>query len=546
MEFTELFGDLNWIHVLLISVACIFAVVIRLPFVLWGGGLGGDSLGVYSYIYRLSKSTKINYYLEDAVNFEGYFPRPALIHYIISRFPRKVWRPVGVFINFLFDVITGLVVLVLTLFMLNESPLVEDPWSFAILGLFIFFSSPLLLPVTARLRATNSRSLGLFLGTCYFTSVYFTQFGGIWPIMGVVLFAYLTILSSTFAMQAIFFMTPILCIVIGNYIPIIALLSMIILFWFLPFTGLKEILFFKWAHIKFYLKNIQTSVSTRNRKFIINTISFFFAPKSLAHKQQLFLYDAPLLILLYSIPFLFIFMRWFFNDVSWALSKFEYIQDGSLENFCIAMGISSFVVFVITSIGKGKIFGESERYFEFSLPFLTALLIVFLEFNTPLDFILVSSIIVIQIGTATLINFLSVKSAVPSLLYFEFDESSKLLIDWFGTHDKNAKVAVIPVRYGPSLASAQLKTKDVRCRFYHHFIMPRNQLKRGFVDYLSEVHNKNTFKVTPEVLKEKYGIEYMVVNKPFLEKRVPQYFHHLSKYEEIKIDEEFYVYPLKQ
>lgn len=544
MEIIELFGELNWIHISLILASSVFALVIRLPFVLWSGGLGGDSLGVYSYIYRLSKSVKINYYLEDAVNFEGYFPRPALIHYIISRFPRKVWRPVSVFLNYLFDVFTGWIVLTITALLLTGSPLVEDPWAFAIFAQFIFYSSPLLLPVTSRLKATNSRSFGLFLCTCYYISVYFSQFAGVWSIIAVIVFAYLIVISSTFGLQSILFMTPVVCLLLGNYWAIAALILMLLVFWFIPFTGVKEILLFKKAHNQFYLKNIKTSVSTRQRKFLINTLSFFFAPKSFAHKLQLFLYEAPLLILFYSIPFLFIFLKWIFNDLDWTLNKLNYIQDGSFENFCIIMGIASSVVFLFTAIGKGKIFGEAERYFEFSLPFLTVLFVVFLEFNTPLDFIVVSSVICAQIGISVFINFISIKTAIPNLLYFNFDKSSKAIIDWFSQNNKQANVAVIPVRYGPSLASAQLKTDDVRCKYYHHFIMPRTKLKEGFVDYLSEVHNKNTFKVSPEILKEKYGIDHMVINKPFLEKKVPQYFHYLANYEAIKIDEEFYIYPL--
>lgn len=535
---------LNWIHVVLILFTSLFGMLIRLPFTVWKSGMAGDNMGVFSKIYGLSKKDFISYNVHDAINHKGFFPRPALFHYIVSRFPKKGWRLSSIIVNIGFDILTGWIVLFLCFKMLSASVIVEDPWAFSILGLFIFYSSPLLLPVTARLKATNNRTMGLFFATCYFLSFYYSQFGGVWPFVGLVFFGYLVIIGSTFALQALVFFTPMISVITGNYWPSLILLTTIVMGSLLPFTGVKNILTFKWGHIKLYSKNQKRSFSTKHRKFLLNTFSFFFAPKSISSKLRLFLNDAPLLILFYSVPFLFIFLKWFFNDVGWAMEKLGKIQDGSLENFCIAIGITSGVIFILTSIGKGKIFGESERYFEFSLPFLTALFIAFLEFNTALDFILVSSLIFVQIGITVLIHFLSLEGSVPSLLYFGQSDDARKVVHWLGKNEPKAHIATIPIRFGRALSSEQLATPNVRCRFYYQMITPEGKTKEGFNEYMKEVYNKNTFKMSPADLKEKYEIDHMVIHKSFLENRNPQYFTYLKNYEEIRITEDLSIYSL--
>ena len=535
--------SLNWIHALLFVFASLFGALIRLPFSIWKSGIASDSMGVFSKIYGLSKKGRIRYDIHDAINFDGFFPRPALFHYLISRFPRKYWRLFAVLLNISFDVLSGWIVLVLSFLMLSDNKSIADPWTFSILGLFIFYSTPLLLPISARLKATNNRTMGLFITTCYFLCLHYSQY---YPILYLALFVflYLSLIASTFAFQSIVFFTPLVCLIGGSYVQLLFVAIGFILLYFLPFTQVKSIVDFKWQHIKHYNQNLKNSNSTKDRRFLINSFVFLFAPNGLTKKQRLFLYDAPLLILIYSLPFLLIFVKWIFNDLDWTILQAGKLRDGSLQSFCIIMGISSFILFVLTSIGKGKIFGESERYFEFSLPFLTALFVVLLEFNNPLDFVLVSSLIFFQIGITVFVHFLSINNSLPSLFFFRQDPEVEEIVQWLSEHSPSANVATVPIRFGRALSSQQLYSDNVRCKFYYQMIAPKGKIKEGWDRYRSEVYNKNTFKISPTTLKERYGVELMIVNNEFLEKRNPQYLGLLKDYEEVKVSRNFSVYKL--
>ena len=330
--------DLSALQIFLFVAVSIFGFIIRLPFATWKTGIAGDNMGGFSKIYGLSRKAFIRYDIHDAVNGDGYFPRPALFHYLVSRFPKKVWRISAVFLNILFDIFTGWIVFGMTLYLSFDDVKNEYSFDLGLLALLVFYTSPLLLPVTARLKATNNRTMGLFFATCYFVVLYFSIENAYYYI-GMIVFAYLCIIGSTFALQAILFFTPLLCLCLAQFMPVAILFASILVMWFLPFTGIKGILIFKWKHILMYNRNLKTSNSTKDRKLLINTMLLFFAPNGLTKKLKLFLYDAPLTILLYSVPFVpFLFISVFshpyVDSFSFGLFKIEFI--GS----CFALPVS--------------------------------------------------------------------------------------------------------------------------------------------------------------------------------------------------------------
>ncbi len=514
--------DISASQIFLFIAVSIFGFIIRLPFAIWKTGIAGDNMGGFSKIYGLSQKTFIRYDIHDAANGEGYFPRPALFHYLVSRFPKKLWRFTAVFLNIFFDILTGWIVFGMTIYLIYDGKNAVD---MSLLSMIVFYTSPLLLPVTARLKATNNRTMGLFFATCFFIAFYLSLDNPYYYI-ALILFAYLCIIGSTFALQAILFFTPLLCLCLGNFVPLAILIVSIAVLWFLPFTGVKGILIFKWKHILMYNRNLKTSNSTKSRKLLINTLLLFFAPNGLTKKLRLFLYDAPLTILLYSVPFIpilfvLVFKHPYVTSFSFYLFKIEAV------GYCFAMLCCACTLFFITSVGKGKIFGESERYFEFALPFLVAFFVAFSS-EVYENIFIVFAIVFAQIGITVLIHFLSMNHAIPSILYFKQNKEVDEIVDWLSKNTPQAKIATIPIRFGRALSSQQLYTENVRCKFYYQMIMDQSNLKDGFREFENEVYKKSLLNISPSELHLKYGIDLMIVKDDLIIGKHSEYLEHFK------------------
>lgn len=530
---------------MLAVLASMFGLLIRLPLAVWPSGVAGDGNGVLSKIYGLSKKNWISYDIHDAANSGGYFPRPALFHYFVSRSPQKYWRLFSVILNIGFDIFCGWIAAYVIFKVLDGTSSPSQAILYSLLGMLIFYTAPILMPVTARLKSTNNRSMGLFLCTCFFVCFFYTQDDSIWGFIGLFIFIYLIIIGSTFATQVAFLYTPILAILTGNYNALLVVFGSVLLLWLIKATHVKEILTFKWHHIKFYNENLKTSFSTQGRRFLLNSLSFIFTKKGFAERLRLLLHDAPLLIVLYSIPFLLVFVFWVIKEPSQTVNYLQNLGEKDIHSFCIAMGVTTTIVFVITSIGKGKILGESERYFQYALPFLVPLFIAHLNIDEPIHLVLLCFLVFIQLGITIFIHFLSLKNSFPSLLFFKHSKEVEKILQWFSSNEPNAVVATIPIRFGRALSSQQLNTKTVRCKFYYQMIIPREKLNEGLITYISEMHNKNTFKITPKELNERYGVNVMIVDHNVLEKRNPDYAKVLDQYEKVEINERLFIYRIR-
>jgi hypothetical protein len=118
----------------------------------------------YSHIWLIKKRREFGNLWEDHVDnsvIEGYRGYPPLAHYLVSLFPEKLWIAAGRLLNITYDLVSIIIIYYLT------DHLFRDVWDIrptaaldgpTVVSL-LYATSPILHPVTARLKAIGGRTL---------------------------------------------------------------------------------------------------------------------------------------------------------------------------------------------------------------------------------------------------------------------------------------------------------------------------------------------------------------------------------------------------
>lgn len=483
-----------------------------------------DELVSMWYVLRNSKSSWLEFNVNDSL-LKGYIGYPPLQHYIIGRFKSKYWPYVGKFLNIVYDLIVGVLVYFMMRFLLKELGAEASMSGLSsLLAVFLFLTSPILLPITARMRAISARSFGMLLTTLYFLVFGFIQIQSIWYLLPVALgIGYVIILSSQFALQVYIFFNLLLAVFMVSVVPIIILISSMLVAWIIPNSGARKILKHSWNHKVWYVRNRTegSPAQLRNdiREILKLPLSFLRYPKKALH---FCVHNFTVSIALYSAPIIFITGALFiFNP-----GLMDPLRLNPWLDYFMMLSLASFITFVFTSIPVFGFLGQAERYFEYSAPFYSMLFIMMVvTTNGNLNMLLFTLMLVHILGI--MFNFIWLHKSDFNKKDEEMNTNFEEIVEWFRSSEEEVNILTCPLKYTYQF-SVILKKKDIgeHVKLYYRFISRPDE--KGF-KYFEEdiggfVKSGNEWKKSidvltqnPEVLKTKYGITHLVLNKKFEE-----------------------------
>lgn len=463
-------------------------------------GNSSDELFTWWAIQNQRKGKFINYEAKDSI-IKGVIASPSLQYYIVSKFLKKHWGIAGNLLNVIYDCITIALVYIITLFLLGNY---ENGFSFPphLWAVLIFSTTPILLPINARLSGIKARTLGGLLSFIYFISL---GTGLALKLKSAYILTCLSgiviIVSSSFAMQNIVFISIFTSILYLNAEPLLLIVMSFIGALSTPKVGAYNILKQKWYHYKWYNNNYKgTTADKRNdfRSILKFPIILWKEPKKAIDqiiKRNTFI------ISVYSVPAFYLLVYYFtINfDTSFNLYQAPFIK------FLFVMVASSLLVFILTSLRPFLFLGEAERYFEFSCPFISILLIIFaIEMGMNenvlfLLFIFQTSIVLLQYLYVLRKQFL--QSLQPPLL----DRSTQELIKYINDSTKRLRILTIPFKISYAL-SFYLKESDHK--IYHMFLSPDNGTGFEYMKDDSEIYNWPKRELL--LFKNKYDINLVI------------------------------------
>ncbi len=489
---------------LLISVF-LFGFFIRLVFVfLEKASSSSDGMGVLSKLSMLSRSWVNNLKIADGLNHQAYFPRPNLFHYLVSRFPKKMWRLVLVFGNSVADLGVA-TILFLVIDLIIDDPI---PHIIGVLGILVFLTTPIFFPYSARLKVANGRTFGFLLTSLYLVGIFLIDVGAVgiplWLWVGILsVILMLVIWTSTFATQAALFIGLVYTLLSLNWLLVLPLILCLLVGFLIPQLKIKDLLLFKWHHTLYYAKVQMNSYSTRMRG-IFNFYKIFLPGMSRTERMELFLKHSPVLILIHSLPILFFIPIDFWNG-------FALFSD-NIESGITRMLFSVLVVFLLTSIGKGKLFGESERYLEYGV-FPIILILLFSDADQ-------SSLLMIAMLHLSLIVFLSILNeagALQKLLGFggTFPEGVREIIKFINSRSEEKKILCVPIRLSRALSSYTTEEGLKDFKYYYRLVVSGDNMNDFLSLSIEEMHDQNVPSKNAQYFNDVYGVNYIVVDKRF-------------------------------
>ena len=497
-----------------VTVGVIFAFLSRIPLAALSDS--SDGWGDHSKILAQRRGKWIRYDIPDSA-VPGTFPRPALSHFLVSRFPTRFWRPASVVMNSAADVLVSIFVYWSTFSLLSANGY-GDPNQVSIASfssMMMFLTLPLLVPLTARLQANNGRSLGLLFTTGYFISLgYFLVTGTYLWLVPAGSFIALVILTSTFATQVVAFFSLILALCYTTLAPILVIGTVVGLGFALRKTGVRDLIYFAINHTIWFVRNIDTN-DVSKRTLLSSAFLFpYHLFTDLFKARSSFFQTSPLLIGSYSAPpiWLFLYAYYLHRDITvlWA---------DPMMKFFSAMVLCGLIMFLITSVGVFRVLGEAERYLEYASPMFVVAAVVYSLASSAVGLEVIFPVIIIQIGTILFIHAFADSNRVKRLLEFRHStlDEFKGVVEFLKQLPGDVRVATMPLKLPRLLSLYTNEEGRGRIRYYYRFIFDRDAGLDGFRRFDEDTVDVDVFAGPPARLKEKYGIEYIVVDKGFLE-----------------------------
>ena len=458
-------------------------------------------------LQRQSGAAYVTYQVPDSI-VPGYYGYPMFFHFLIAKFPPH-WRwHAGIVVNILSDLVTAAVLFVAVHHYIGQSGLVVD---YGHLASLLYVTSPILLPVTSRMKTIKGRSFGALLSGGFFVALYAMETHGV-VLAGVaaaVLF-YLITITSMFAFQTVLLLSIFLAPLWGALSPLLIAGGVMALSIAVPFLRSREPLAFYFHHKLWYLRNAQNATTASHRRPFYDLMTLpvrvFRRPlKTLAHE----LTQQPITILILSAPELVVV------GLGWPF----WLADNGVFFYAAMLTLATGVVFLCVLLRSLSFLGQAERYFEYTLPFIVFLCVYCLSRWFPAATVMsISLILVLCHLTVTLLNFF-VSNPERFQGKSRGDDGFSECVDYLKTHYTGGNVLTIPVKLGFKAASL---IDGEGFRFYYKFM--KQDKDTGFRYYENDTNglirvrdhylqSKEIFSLTPAKMKEKYKADFLIVRK---------------------------------
>ena len=337
-----------------LALVLFLAIVIRVLF--WTTSSTDDMVHLWNVRLRKKHGDICSHEPLDSV-LPGKRGYPTLSHALVSLFPQNRWRLAGKGLNIGYDLVVILLAWIVAGMLFLSRTDGHDP---RFLAAALVATSPLLLPITSRVKSMGGRTLGNLFAFIYFNALWLGMNGS--PSLGIavgITSALLVVLTSKFAFQAILFITPFLSLFSWNVFPLLVLAASIVATFVVPGLGLRDVLSFELAHSRWYLRNAYTgtTASARNRWTDIKSLPHMFKSNKDLFFGILFRRSS-YFVALYSFPLVWLVFIWIRNN-----GQTSYIQYASL------MTLAACCIFLLTSFRPFLFLGQAERYLEYVVPF---------------------------------------------------------------------------------------------------------------------------------------------------------------------------------
>lgn len=496
---------------LLVAIGLGFGFLLRLPLAL----LPATDQYVHDLFIAWQKGRRWVYQdFPDSV-YPGSWGYPVLVHWLIARFPRSWWRPVALVVNIVPDLVWAAGVYIAVDWLLADvAGLPADARrEFAFLAMLLLVSLPVLLPITARVKATGGRTVGGLMTTVAFVALAVFMARGGWVWLPVALVGMLgTFLTSRFGLQTTVFFSVLMALAYLNPAPVLVLVTALAISWFVRPLRLREVLIGKINHLIWYFRDPKIGNVAHRRNLLLNVIRLpWYVVTDWKRAGGVVLLDAPLLIAAYSLPPL-----WLLGYALATPGVPTGLWAAPALRFCLVMVGAGAVVFVITSIRPMTVMGQAERYFEYAAPMLVVAAVVAsaqYELARPMHLV---ALVVVQVCVVVLIHVLSHPERVSGLLRPGSDApQARRLAEFLTAQPDEARVAVLPIKQAFLLAWYTYDRADARVRYYYPTLQREGQGLTGLPDFQEDTEFFDLFAGRPERLAEKYGINYVVTERSF-------------------------------
>ncbi len=439
-----------------------------------------------------------------AVN-QGYVGYPPIPHVFLARLPERLALPVGIALNYAYDSLTIMAFYFLAAWADAHFayPRLSALLSKAALFTLVFATAPIMHPVTARLTAMSGRSLGGLL-----TFLYFLCFGAarvfdlpLWYVACVPL-GVATLLSSQFGLQVLALFSLGLSLYFLSFVPAGVFLASVAAGLAVPGLGLRRQLEAKLAHYRWYMTRFPgRGIDDRNNLAMLVKLPLYLVQEPNKAVTYLF-YKLTPFILPYSVPVILVMgIELWSEPGTWGRLRGDPIQD-----YCLGIAVVSLGVFALTSIGPFLFLGQAERYFEYSLPFVTLLAAdVMIRSGYTVDAIYV--LILFQIGFC-LLNLLVANRAAIAGRMQPFEPSGMQEVIAFLGAQPPRRIVCIPTKLGSRVG---VRLAERHAMYYFGLFRDDSGLQHYFSDHIAH----HLMKPDLQHFAEIHGVDTIIAEREY-------------------------------
>jgi len=467
---------------------------------------------------------------------KGWRGYPLLNHKLISCFPEKYWGIVGRILNISYDCIVIIMAYFLTKYYFSHydhagmaaSRTISEAGIVALLTA----TSPILLPVTARVKAIGARTLGFLLSVMFYLLLgwwFYSQFH-LLLLMAIIIIVLISF-SSQFALQNLVFTNILISIFMINIVPVLLFVPVILFAVILKKkSGLLRVYIHKINHFSWYFRQADSGNTAINRNSLKDLISLPVLLFTDAKKFiKIVLRESSYIIALYSVTSLFILI-----GILIKYRSFEIISSNIIFYYLFSLVAASLILFLLTSQKKLQFLGQAERYFEYTIPYVSFLLVVlFVKYNLPIEYLV--ALLIFQIFVSLLLFFSSLeKKNNTDQKDYHFSKLTQFLA---GLDNKN--ILTIPAKLSFKIASRLFAKHN----YYYRFVNIAGD--KGFRYMDEDFVRFDLVKPDLSYFRQKYSIDIVVVDKD-VAKKLKRYLisYDLGKYDIMLDNDNYSVYSL--